>query len=124
MAVKAHHIEQFNRRFGRVWVPKVGLVRFRCTRPAPDGVKSYRVTCDRVGRWHVAFAAVPQPIAGPGDGSIVGIDRGVTVAAALSTGDLLHVPGLSRGEAVRLRVRYNSDAILSAVLASMDPDSI
>ena len=35
---------------------------------------------------------------------MVGIDRGVTVAAALSTGELLHVPGLSRGEAVRLRV--------------------
>jgi putative transposase len=104
VAVKAHHIKQLNRRFGRVWVPKVGWVRFRCTRPVPDWVKSYRVTCDRIGRWHVAFAAVPEPIAGPRDGSIVGIDRGVTVAAALSTGDLLQVPGLSRGEAVRLRV--------------------
>ncbi|MGB9250888.1 MAG: transposase [Mycobacterium sp.] len=104
VAVKAHHIKQLNRRFGRVWVPKVGWVRFRRTRPVPDGVKSYRVTRDRIGRWHIAFAAVPKPIAGPGDGSIVGIDRGVTVAAALSTGDLLHVPGLSRSEAVRLRV--------------------
>ena len=104
VAVKAHHMKQLNRRFGRVWVPKVGWVRFRCTRPVPEGVKSYRVTRDRVGRWHVAFAAVPEPIAGPGDASMVGIDRGVTVAAALSTGDLLQVPGLSRGEAVRLRV--------------------
>src|SRR5271163_1955652 len=104
VAVKPHHIEQLNRRFGRVWVPKVGWVRFRRTRPVPDGVKSYRVTRDRVGRWHVAFAAIPEPLPGPGDASIVGIDRGVAVAAALSTGDLLHVPGLSRSEAVRLRV--------------------
>ena len=104
VAVKAHHIEQCNRRFGRVWVPKVGWVRFRRTRPVPDGVKSYRVTRDRVGRWHLAFAAIPEPLPGPGDGSIVGIDRGVAVAAALSTGELLHVPGLTRGEATRLRV--------------------
>jgi putative transposase len=104
VAVKALHIKRLNRRFGRVWVPKVGWVRFRWTRPVPDGVKSYRVTRDRLGRWHLAFAAVPGSIPGPGDGSIVGIDRGVMVAAALSTGELLHAPGLSRREGVRLRV--------------------
>jgi putative transposase len=34
---------------------------------------------------------------------VVGIDRGVTVAAALSTGELLRAPGLTRGEEKRLR---------------------
>jgi putative transposase len=34
----------------------------------------------------------------------VGIDRGVTVSAALSTGELMHAPGLSRGEAKRIKV--------------------
>ncbi len=77
VAVKPHHIERLNRRFGRVWVPKVGWVRFRCRARCPTGVKSYRVTRDRAGRWHVAFAHIPDPIAGPGDGSVVGIDRGV-----------------------------------------------
>jgi putative transposase len=104
VAVKPHHVERLNRRFGRVWVPKVGWVRFRLSRPVPAGVKSYRVTRDRAGRWHVAFAHVPDPIAGPGDRSVVGIDRGVAVSAALSTGELLHAPGLSRGEAKRLTV--------------------
>jgi putative transposase len=104
VAVKPHHVECLNRRFGRVWVPKVGWVRFRLSRPVPTGVKSYRVTRDRAGRWHVAFAHVPDPIAGPGDRSVVGIDRGVVVSAALSTGELLHAPGLSRGEAKRLKV--------------------
>jgi putative transposase len=79
-------------------------VRFRLSRPVPAGAKSYRVTCDRAGRWHLAFAHIPDPIAGPGDGSVVGIDRGVAVSAALSTGELLHTPGLSRGEAKRLKV--------------------
>jgi putative transposase len=103
VAVKPHHVERLNRRFGRVWVPKVGWVRFRLSRPIPDGVKSYRVTRDRAGRWHVAFAHIPDPIAGPGEGSVVGIDRGVAVSAALSTGELLHAPGLSHGEARRVK---------------------
>ena len=104
VAVKPHHVERLNRRFGRVWVPKVGWVRFRLSRPVPKGVKSYRVTRDRAGRWHIAFAHAPQPIPGPSDGSVVGIDRGVTVTAALSTGELWHASGLSRGEAKRLKV--------------------
>jgi len=34
---------------------------------------------------------------------VVGIDRGVAVAAALSTGELLHVPGLTEQERRRMR---------------------
>jgi putative transposase len=79
-------------------------VRFRLSRPVPEGVKSYRVTRDRAGRWHVAFAHIPDPISGPGDCSVIGIDRGVAVSAALSTGELLHAPSLTPGESKRLRV--------------------
>jgi putative transposase len=104
IAVKPHHVERINRRFGRVWAPKVGWVRFRLSRPVPKGVKSYRVTCDRAGRWHIAFAHVPAPIPGPRDSSVVGIDRGIAVSAALSTGELLHAPGLRPREAKRLKV--------------------
>jgi putative transposase len=103
VALKPRHIEKVNRRYGRVWVPKVGWVRFRSTRLLPAGVKSYRITRDRAGRWHVAFARIPNPIPGPADGSVVGIDRGVAVSAALSTGELLHIPGLTGGERIRLR---------------------
>ena len=104
VGVKPRHVERLNRRFARVWVPKVGWVRFRLSRPVPAGVKSFRVTRDRAGRWHIAFAHIPEPIAGPADGSVVGIDRGVAVSAALSTGELLHAPGLSVGETKRLKV--------------------
>jgi putative transposase len=104
VAVKPRHVERLNRRCGRVWVPKVGWARFRLSGPVPEGVKSYRVTRDRAGRWHIAFAHVPDPITGPGDGSVVGIDRGVAVSAALSTGELLHAPGLTPGQSKRLKV--------------------
>ncbi|MGZ5364664.1 MAG: RNA-guided endonuclease InsQ/TnpB family protein [Mycobacterium sp.] len=104
VAVKLHHVERLNRRFGRVWVPKLGWVRFRVSRPIPEGVKSYRVTCDRADRWHVAFAHIPDPIASPGQASVVGVDRGVVVSAALSSGELLHAPTLTPGESTRLKV--------------------
>ena len=75
-------VRRLSRHVGQVWVPKAGWVRFRWSRPVPPGVKSYRVTMDRAGRWHVAFAAIPVPVAGPCTGEVVGIDRGVAVSAA------------------------------------------
>jgi putative transposase len=103
VGVKPCHVEKLNGRYRRVWVPKVGWVRFRWTRAVPAGVKSYRITRDRAGRWHVGFARIPAPVAGPADGSVVGVDRGVAVSAALSTGELLHTPSLTPGEQSRLR---------------------
>ena len=96
-------VRRLNRKAGEAWIPKVGWVRFRWSRAVPPGVKSYRVTMDRVGRWHIAFAAIPDPVPGPGNGEVVGIDRGVAVSAALSTGELLHVSGLTVRERKRLR---------------------
>ncbi|GAA2433948.1 RNA-guided endonuclease TnpB family protein [Actinomadura vinacea] len=104
VGVKPHQVERLSRKWGAVLVPKCGWVRFRLSRPVPEGVKSYRVTCDRAGRWHVAFAHLPPPVPGPGDGTVVGVDRGVAVSAALSTGDLLYVPGLTPGETRRLEL--------------------
>jgi putative transposase len=102
VAVKPGDVRRLSRHVGEVKVPKVGWVRFRWSRAVPDGAKSYRVTRDSAGRWHVAFAAVPEPVTAPGTGEIVGVDRGVTVSAALSTGELLNAPGLRGTEARRL----------------------
>ena len=103
VAVKAERVRRLSRNTGEVWVPKAGWVRFRWCRAVPAGVKSYRVTMDRAGRWHVAFAAIPEPIPAPGNGQAVGIDRGVAVSAALSTGELLRAPSLTVQERTRLR---------------------
>jgi putative transposase len=103
VAVKPERIRRLSRRTGEVWVPKAGWVRFRWSRAVPPGMKSYRVTLDRAGRWHVAFAAIPNPIPAPGNGKMAGIDRGVAVSAALSTGEMLRAPGLTARERKRLR---------------------
>lgn len=99
---KQWDVRRVSRKVGQVRIPKVGWVRFRWSRAVPDA-KSYRVTLDRAGRWHVAFAAIPAAIPGPGTGEVVGVDRGVAITAALSTGEILHCPGLGKREQARLR---------------------
>ncbi len=99
---QASRVVKLNRKWASVLVPKVGWVRFRLSRAIPEA-KSYRITRDRLGRWHLAFAAIPEPIPAPGTGGVVGVDRGVTVSAALSTGELLTCPGLSEREQERLK---------------------
>jgi len=84
-------VEQLNGRWSRVWIPRVGWLRFRRTRTVPDA-RSFRVTCDSAGRWHIAFAAIPAPIEAPGNFEVVGVDRGVAVTLAYSDGTMLHAP--------------------------------
>ncbi|MEU1730376.1 transposase [Streptosporangium sp. NPDC020145] len=102
VAVTPGDVRRLSRHVGEVRVPKVGWVRFRWSRAVPGGVRSYRITCDRAGRWHVAFAAIPEPIPAPGTGEVVGVDRGVAVSVALSTGEKLNAPGLRDTERARL----------------------
>jgi putative transposase len=103
VAMGPRDVRRLNRHWAEVKIPKAGWVRFRWSRPVPQNVKSYRVTRDQIGRWHVAFAHLPEPVSGPGKGEVVGVDRGVVVSAALSTGELLQCPGLSPREAARRR---------------------
>jgi putative transposase len=103
VAVKSDDLRRVSRNVGELRIPKVGSMRFRWSRAVPEGVKSYRITRDRAGRWHVAFAVIPNPIPAPGNGDSVGVDRGVAVSAALSTGEMLNAPSLSEAEAKRLR---------------------
>lgn len=99
---QASRVVKLSRKWAAVNVPKVGWVRFRLSRAVP-AARSYRVTCDRMGRWHLAFAVVPPPIPAPGTGEVIGVDRGVAVSAALSTGELLYCPASSERERERLK---------------------
>ena len=104
VAVKPEHVRRLNRNSGEVLVPKCGWVRFRWSRAVPGGVKSFRIKRDRAGRWHVAFAAIPEAVPGPGMDKVVGVDRGVAVSAALSTGEMLRSPRISKPRQRHLRL--------------------
>ena len=102
VGIKPQHIRRLNAHVGAVYIPKAGWVRFRWSRLVPAGAKSYRVTLDPAGRWHIGFAVIPESIPGPGTGAVVGIDLGIVVSAALSTGELLSMPRLSLPQRRRL----------------------
>lgn len=96
------YMRRLGGRWGQVWIPKLGWVKFRWSR-IPERAKSYRVTLDSTGRWHVAFATVPPPVLGPGDGSVIGIDRGVAATIATSDGEMFHAPVMAPREQARMR---------------------
>ncbi|MBC2900766.1 RNA-guided endonuclease InsQ/TnpB family protein [Streptomyces cupreus] len=95
-------VQRLNRRWARVKVPACGWVRFRLTRAELPAAKTFRVTF-RNGQWHIAFAVVPKPIAPPTTGEVLGIDRGVTITAALSDGRKLNCPQLTVKERAQIR---------------------
>ncbi len=77
-----------NGKWATVHVPKCGHVRFRLSRRLPEKYGMGRVTCDAVGRWHVAFSA-PQPmLLQITSGRTVGIDLGI--ANTITTSDAAH----------------------------------
>ncbi|MER5401276.1 transposase [Streptomyces sp. NPDC002599] len=57
----------------------------------------------RNDRWHIAFAIIPAPVAAPGTGEVIGIDRGVKITAALSDGRKLNCPQLTVKERAQVR---------------------
>ena len=91
VAVTPEHVRRLHRDAAAVLVPKVGWVRFRLSRPVP-AARSCRVSLDAAGRWHIAFAAIPEPVPAPGTGEVAGIDRGVAVTLALSDGTTCQAP--------------------------------
>src|SRR5437879_1907405 len=102
VAVRPGHVQRLNRHWGQVLIPKAGWVRFRMSRPVPAEARSYRVDL-KAGQWHIAFAVKPEPIEGPGDGSLLGIDRGVVIPVACSDKKSYTVPGLDPRERRTLR---------------------
>ncbi|HEX2402812.1 MAG TPA: transposase [Mycobacterium sp.] len=96
-------VQKLNRRKSRVKLPKLGWVTFRSSRDLA-GETICSATLTREGKhWFVSFLvddgiATPAEHASPG--TAIGVDRGVVVAVATSSGDLFdHVfttPGEQR----------------------------
>ncbi len=99
-AIRDLTVRRLSRKWATVNVPKLGPVKFRLTRPLPE-TKSARVTVDRSGRWHVSFTAIPPKVEGPGDGTIIGIDRGVVIDFQSSDGRRWDVPEPTETERCR-----------------------
>jgi transposase len=100
-AIRDTRARRVNRRWGEVFVPKVGWVRFRWTRQMPGKLGMARVTCDRASRWHVSFPG-PQPaVEREPTGRALGIDRGVRTALVTSHGQHYRAPRIGDRRAAR-----------------------
>jgi transposase len=84
-------VEQINKRWSRAWVPRIGWIKFRRSRVVP-AAKSFRVTRDPAGHWHIAFAVIPDPISAPENHEVAGVDCGVAATLAYSDGTMLQAP--------------------------------
>ena len=99
-------VRRLNRKWGQVYVPKCGWVKFRITRKwsEVETASSARVTLDRSGRWFVSFTRPASKLERSTTDKAVGLDMGVTHTATMSDGQFLDMPALlSKGEQQRKR---------------------
>ncbi|MCH9728513.1 MAG: transposase [Actinomycetia bacterium] len=102
--IRDSRVQIVNRKWAQVFVPKLGLVKFRLSRPLPAGKLGMARVTFKAGRWHVSFPAAQPAVPGvPGrEENAVGIDRGVKTTLALSDATMLRAPVMRRGEQKKL----------------------
>ena len=91
-------------RNGRIAVPRMGdfLLRRRGGNPHPDGVPKQAVFKLEGGKWFCTVFYEVSAVAREDDGAAIGVDRNVG-QCALSIGEIIRMPDLSRLEARRRR---------------------
>jgi putative transposase len=97
-------VRKVSRRWAQVWVPKLGWVRFRLSRPLGGSLRNATVSRDALG-WHVSFGvATGSRPARPNGLPGCGVDFGVACSAFVSTeaGPRLLSSTLTQGEQRRL----------------------
>jgi putative transposase len=98
-------VRRLNRRWSAVRIPKIGWVKYRDSRPLIGETRTVSVSCDAAG-WRVAFGQEVEALTPTNSLPSVGVDRGVAVAASLSTGETFHVPdGLARLDRLRRKAQ-------------------
>ncbi|MFU8852367.1 RNA-guided endonuclease InsQ/TnpB family protein [Micromonospora sp. SL1-18] len=83
---QAISVRRLNRRWGAVKLPKIGEVKFRWSRSLGGVIRNAVVSFDGTA-WHVGFgihAGITKPKTHARPDTVVGVDRGVTIALAMS----------------------------------------
>ena len=93
-----------NEKWAETTIAKVGRVKFRLTRPWSElqKARSFRVSQNRAGEWHITFPFLQPEVEKEQTGSVVGIDMGIAHTVTDSNGVHLNMPALlSPGESQR-----------------------
>ncbi|HEY9612940.1 RNA-guided endonuclease TnpB family protein [Allocoleopsis sp.] len=80
----------------KVFLAKIGYIKTVWSRPLPSEPSSVTVIKDTAGRYFLSFVVEVQPENKPALNTAVGIDLGIKVFAALSTGERVSSPSYSK----------------------------
>lgn len=89
-------VRRLSRRWGLLRIPKMGNVRVRLDRDFIGRLCNLTIS-RKAGQWFVAIQCEVETDKPAATGAPIGIDRGVTVFAALSTGQLIAPANVGRG---------------------------
>lgn len=85
-------LEKLNKSWARVIFPKIGWVRMRLSRPVEGQIRNATVKRDALG-WHVSICTMREIEDQAPFQRACGVDRGITVPAMTSVGEVFHLPG-------------------------------
>ena len=104
--IRAYIAERRPNGWGKVRLPKIGLVRARIHRPFTAKNTSATVVLDTAGRYWASFVVeLPDPVPQPRAQEVLGVDLGITHFAVLSTGDKIANERFLRQAARNLRCK-------------------
>lgn len=86
----------FRIKAAKVFLAKIGCIKTKWSRPLPAEPSSVTVIKDTAGRYFLSFVVEVQPETRPAANPAVGIDLGLKVFAALSTGERVNHPSYSK----------------------------
>lgn len=86
-------VRQLNTKWSEVKIPKIGWIRFRDTRPLGGVIRNATLRRSAGGAWEVSIACRVTLDAPQVRNGAEGIDRGVVIPFASSTGEMTYLPG-------------------------------
>lgn len=86
-------VRHINGRWSEIFVPKLGWVRMRDTRPIVGRRLSVTVSRETLG-WFASISCEIDREVPTNAGQAIGIDRGIAVSLALSNGEMFNLPDL------------------------------
>lgn len=86
----------FSIKAAKVFLAKIGCIKTKWSRPLPSEPSSVTVIKDTAGRYFLSFVVEVQPETKLASNPAVGIDLGIKIFAALSTGEPVASPSYSK----------------------------
>lgn len=83
-------VETISHKWARVWIPKLGWIKFRQSRPIEGDIREATISRTALG-WQVSFGCRIERVV-PNVSGVVGADRGVAVPVMLSDGTAYEQP--------------------------------